>query len=93
MCRTPPQRLLAVNGGPSVSRTAAHIFIEPIVLGKPRAPRARELRGWGFYIGSRSAAGTAGDDMERLIGLLQERYGYARERAAEEIDRRFREAA
>jgi uncharacterized protein YjbJ (UPF0337 family) len=30
---------------------------------------------------------------DKLIGALQERYGYARERAEEEVDRRFRDAA
>jgi uncharacterized protein YjbJ (UPF0337 family) len=30
---------------------------------------------------------------DQLIGVLQERYGYARERAEQEIDRRFRDAA
>jgi uncharacterized protein YjbJ (UPF0337 family) len=30
---------------------------------------------------------------DKLVGVLQERYGYARERAEEEIDRRFRDAA
>ncbi len=29
-------------------------------------------------------------NIERLIGLLQERYGYTRERAEEEIERRLR---
>jgi uncharacterized protein YjbJ (UPF0337 family) len=28
-------------------------------------------------------------NMERLVGLVQERYGYARERAQEEVDRFF----
>jgi uncharacterized protein YjbJ (UPF0337 family) len=39
------------------------------------------------------------DDLERvggkydqLIGLLQQKYGYTREHAEEEIDRRFKEA-
>jgi uncharacterized protein YjbJ (UPF0337 family) len=30
---------------------------------------------------------------DKLVGLLQERYGYAKERAEQEIDRRFRDAA
>jgi uncharacterized protein YjbJ (UPF0337 family) len=30
-----------------------------------------------------------GGDYDKLIGLLQERYGYSRERAAEEIQQRF----
>ena len=30
---------------------------------------------------------------EKLVGLLQEHYGYAKEEAEAEIDRRFREAA
>lgn len=30
---------------------------------------------------------------DKLIGLLQERYGYSRQRAEEEIDRRLGEAA
>jgi uncharacterized protein YjbJ (UPF0337 family) len=30
---------------------------------------------------------------EKLVGVLQERYGYAKERAEQEIDRRFRDAA
>ena len=30
---------------------------------------------------------------DKLIGVLQERYGYAKERAEQEIDRRFRDAA
>jgi uncharacterized protein YjbJ (UPF0337 family) len=30
---------------------------------------------------------------DRLVGILQERYGYAKERAEQEIDRRFRDAA
>ena len=30
---------------------------------------------------------------DKLVGVLQERYGYAKERAEQEIDRRFRDAA
>jgi uncharacterized protein YjbJ (UPF0337 family) len=30
---------------------------------------------------------------EKLIGRLQERYGWSKERAREEVDRRFRETA
>ena len=30
-------------------------------------------------------------ERDKLIGRLQERYGYARERAEEEVDRRFSE--
>jgi uncharacterized protein YjbJ (UPF0337 family) len=30
---------------------------------------------------------------DKLVGILQERYGYAKERAEQEIDRRFRDAA
>jgi uncharacterized protein YjbJ (UPF0337 family) len=30
---------------------------------------------------------------DQLVGILQERYGYAKERAEQEIDRRFRDAA
>lgn len=30
---------------------------------------------------------------DRLVGLMQERYGWSRAQAEEEIDRRFREAA
>jgi len=32
-------------------------------------------------------------ERERLIGLLQEKYGWAREEAEEEVDRRLRDAA
>jgi len=28
---------------------------------------------------------------DKLVGVLQERYGYAKERAEQEIDRRFRD--
>jgi uncharacterized protein YjbJ (UPF0337 family) len=30
-------------------------------------------------------------EREQLVGILQERYGYTRERAAAEVDHRFRE--
>jgi uncharacterized protein YjbJ (UPF0337 family) len=30
---------------------------------------------------------------DKLVGALQERYGYAKDRAEQEVDRRFREAA
>lgn len=30
---------------------------------------------------------------DKLIGVIQERYGYTRERAQEEVDRRLRDAA
>jgi uncharacterized protein YjbJ (UPF0337 family) len=30
---------------------------------------------------------------DKLVGLLQERYGYAKDKAEAEIDRRFRDAA
>ena len=30
---------------------------------------------------------------DKLIGVLQERYGYAKDRAEQEVDRRFRAAA
>jgi uncharacterized protein YjbJ (UPF0337 family) len=32
-------------------------------------------------------------NFDKLVGVLQERYGYNRERAEEEVNRRFREAA
>jgi uncharacterized protein YjbJ (UPF0337 family) len=32
-----------------------------------------------------------GGEWDKLIGRLQERYGYTRERAADEVDQRFRE--
>ena len=30
---------------------------------------------------------------DKLVGILQERYGYAKDRAEQEIERRFRDAA
>lgn len=30
---------------------------------------------------------------DRLIGLIQERYGYTKQQAEQEVDRRFRDAA
>jgi uncharacterized protein YjbJ (UPF0337 family) len=32
-------------------------------------------------------------NLDKMVGVLQERYGYARERAEQEVERRFRDAA
>jgi uncharacterized protein YjbJ (UPF0337 family) len=32
-------------------------------------------------------------NLDKMVGTLQERYGYARDRAEQEVERRFRDAA
>jgi hypothetical protein len=57
------------------------------------------LPGWRHLaVCPRSVGDLTDDDLDRLggewdklIGRLQERYGYTRERAADEVDQRFRE--
>jgi uncharacterized protein YjbJ (UPF0337 family) len=60
-----------------------------VMQGKWKQMRGEVKKWWGNL---------TDDDLDRiagerdkLIGRLQERYGYARERAEEEVDRRFRE--
>ena len=60
-----------------------------VMQGKWKQMRGEVKKWWGNL---------TDDDLDRiagerdkLIGRLQERYGYARERAEEEVDRRFSE--
>jgi uncharacterized protein YjbJ (UPF0337 family) len=60
-----------------------------ILKGKWKQMRGEVKKWWGDL---------TDDDLDRiegerdkLIGLLQERYGYTREKAEAEVDRRFRE--
>jgi uncharacterized protein YjbJ (UPF0337 family) len=60
-----------------------------VLKGKWKQMRGEVKKWWGDL---------TDDDLDRiagerdkLIGRLQERYGYARERAEEEVDRRFRD--
>jgi uncharacterized protein YjbJ (UPF0337 family) len=49
-----------------------------------------ELRSWWGKLSENDFERIAGKK-DRLIGLLQEKYGYTREAAQQEVDRRFRE--
>ena len=49
-----------------------------------------ELRSWWGKLSENDFEKIAGKK-DRLIGMLQEKYGYTREAAQQEIDRRFRE--
>ena len=49
-----------------------------------------ELRSWWGKLSDNDFEKIAGKK-DRLIGMLQEKYGYTREAAQQEIDRRFRE--
>ena len=49
-----------------------------------------ELRSWWGKLSENDFEKIAGKK-DRLIGMLQEKYGYTREAAQQEMDRRFRE--
>ena len=49
-----------------------------------------ELRSWWGRLSDNDFEKIAGKK-DRLIGMLQEKYGYTREAAQQEMDRRFRE--
>jgi len=67
-----------------------HIMNKDIYEGKWKEMRGQVKEWWGKL---------TDDDLERvggkydqLIGLLQQKYGYTREHAEDEFDRRFKEA-
>jgi uncharacterized protein YjbJ (UPF0337 family) len=60
-----------------------------IFEGKWRQMRG-EMRSWWGRLSDNDLERIAGKK-DRLIGMLQEKYGYTRDAAAQEVDRRFRE--
>lgn len=49
-----------------------------------------QIRAWWGQL-SKDDVETIGGKTEKLLGLLQEKYGYSRERAEEEMKRRLRD--
>ncbi len=60
-----------------------------VLQGKWKQMRGDMKRWWGEL--TDDDLDKAAGDRDKLAGLLQEKYGYTRERAREEVDRRFRE--
>jgi len=60
-----------------------------VMEGKWKQLRGEVKKWWGQL--TDDDLDTVAGNREKLIGKLQERYGYAKERAEEEIDRRVRE--
>jgi len=60
-----------------------------VMEGKWKQLRGEVKKWWGQL--TDDDLDTVAGNKEKLIGKLQERYGYAKERAEEEVDRRVRE--
>jgi uncharacterized protein YjbJ (UPF0337 family) len=60
-----------------------------VIEGKWKQLRGEVKKWWGQL--TDDDLDTVAGNRDKLIGKLQERYGYAKERAEEEIDRRLRE--
>lgn len=60
---------------------------EDILKGKWKQMRGEMKRWWGKL--TDDDFDKAEGSREKLVGIIQERYGYERERAEEEVDRRF----
>jgi uncharacterized protein YjbJ (UPF0337 family) len=60
-----------------------------VMEGKWKQMRGEVKKWWGQL--TDDDLDTVAGNRDKLIGKLQERYGYAKERATEEIDRRLRE--
>ena len=58
-----------------------------ILQGKWRQMRGEMKKWWGQL--TDDELDKIEGDRDKLIGLLQERYGYTKEKAEEELDRRF----
>jgi uncharacterized protein YjbJ (UPF0337 family) len=61
---------------------------QDVLKGKWKQMRGQVKAWWGDL--TDDDLDTIDGNMDKLIGRLQERYGYAREDAEKEIDRRFR---
>src|SRR4029077_18125968 len=66
-----------------------HSVNQDILAGKWKQMRGELKTWWGKL--TDDDVDRIGGQKEKLIGLIQERYGYAREQAEQEINRRFQE--
>ncbi len=57
-----------------------------ILMGKWKQLRGRVRKRWGKLTDDR--IGQIGGSYERLVGVLQERYGHLRQKSAQQADRR-----
>jgi uncharacterized protein YjbJ (UPF0337 family) len=78
-------------GGPTGPYTKEIAMNADVFAGKWKQAKGQVKDWWGKL---------TDDDLTRvegnrdkLVGIIQERYGYAKERAEQEVDRRFRDAA
>ena len=62
-----------------------------VFAGKWKQMKGQAKEWWGKLTDDDLA--TIEGNRDKLVGALQERYGYAKERAEQEVDRRFRDAA
>jgi uncharacterized protein YjbJ (UPF0337 family) len=64
---------------------------QDVIEGKWKQIRGEVKKWWGQL--TDDDLDTVAGNKDKLIGKLQERYGYAKEKAQEEVDRRLREYA
>jgi uncharacterized protein YjbJ (UPF0337 family) len=64
---------------------------QDVIEGKWKQIRGEVKKWWGQL--TDDDLDTVAGNRDKLIGKLQERYGYAKEKAEEEVDRRLREYA
>ena len=64
---------------------------QDVIEGKWKQIRGEVKKWWGQL--TDDDLDTVAGNRDKLIGKLQERYGYAKEKAQEEVDRRLREYA
>ncbi len=83
-----PRAPVTINGG-SIAEGKEPTMNQDIFEGKWKQVQGQVKEWWGKL--TDNDLERAGGKWEQFVGLLQEKYGYTREHAEEEIDRRLAE--